>query len=142
MKYILLTLLFVSPFVVSAEIYKCEQVDGKLGFSDKPCLKGAAEERITVKVNKSDWVSRLRNEKSSSIKITDVLRKDGDVSIKYEFKNKSDSNGFLRLAKNVSNMPVVLMKYLEPKESVLGRAEIKASNKTNPLFDKLKRAKN
>jgi hypothetical protein len=87
-------------------------------------------------------VSRLRNEKSSSIKITDVLRKDGDVSIKYEFKNKSDSNGFLRLAKNVSNMPVVLMKYLEPKESVLGRAEIKASNKTNPLFDKLKRAKN
>ncbi|RXE87694.1 hypothetical protein [Pseudoalteromonas sp. A757] len=140
MKHIFPTLLLLFPFLVSAEIYKCIQPDGKLGFYDKPCTAGVAEERITLKSKSIDWVSRLRSEKSSSIQIIDVLRKDGDVTIKYEFTTKSASNEFVRLANNVSNMPVVLMKYIKPKEGNLGRAEIKASNKPNSLFDKMKRA--
>ena len=140
MKHILPTLLLLFPFLVSSEIYKCKQPDEKLGFSDKPCTAGAAEETITLESKSVDWVSRLRSEKSSSIQIIDVLRKDGDVTIKYKFTTKSASNEFVRLANNVSNMPVVLMKYIKPKEGNLGRAEIKASNKPNPLFDKMKRA--
>ena len=38
-------------------------------------------------------------------------------------------------------MPVVLMKYLEPKGNDLGQADIIASNKLNPLLGKLKLAK-
>ncbi|BBM00258.1 hypothetical protein GL2_03320 [Microbulbifer sp. GL-2] len=116
------------------------QPDGKLGFSDKPCADGAIQEKITIKSNSVDWVSRLRSEKPTSIQIIDVLREDGDVTIKYEFTTKPASNEFIKLANNVSNMPVVLMKYVEPKGNTLGHAEIKASNKPNPLFNKLKHA--
>jgi len=140
MKYIFPTLLLIFPLVVSAEIYKCKQPDGKLGFSDKPCADGAIQEKITIKSKSVDWVSRLRSEKPISIKIIDVLGEDGDVTIKYEFTTKPASNEFIRLANNIRNMPVVLMKYIDPKGNALGHAEIKASNKPNPLFGKLKRA--
>jgi len=141
MKYIFIVLLFASPLVVSADIYKCKQVDGKIGFSDKPCPKTSSEEKITYKRPGQDWVSHLRKEISSSIKITEVIRKNGEVTIRYAFETKSDSNNFVKLANNVSSMPVVLMKYLEPKGNDLGQAEIIASNKPNPLLDKLKHAK-
>jgi len=141
MKYIFSIFLFLFPLFVSAEIYKCKQPDGKLSFSDKPCAKEAIEERITPKSTKEDWVSRLRSKMSSSIQIIDVFRKDGDITIEYEFSSKSDSNEFLRLANDVSNTPVVLMKYLEPKGGALGRAKIKVSNKPNNIFNKLTRAR-
>ena len=70
-----------------------------------------------------------------------MFRKDGDITIEYEFSSKSDSNEFLRLANDVSNTPVVLMKYLEPKGGALGRAKIKVSNKPNNIFNKLTRAR-
>ena len=38
-------------------------------------------------------------------------------------------------------MPVALMKYIAPDSQNLGRAELKASNKPNPLFDELMKAK-
>ncbi len=140
MKYIFSLLLFLFPLFVSAQIYKCKQPDGKLMFSDRPCSKEDIEEKITPKSTTTDWVSRLQSEMTSSIQIIDVLRKDGDVTIEYEFSSKLLSDEFLRLANDVSNMPVVLMKYISPKEGAPGRAQIKASNKPNPLFDKLKHA--
>lgn len=142
MKYMLIAVLLISPVSISAEVYKCKQVGGKLSFSDRPCPKNADEEKIVVENKNGDWVDRLRQEKSSVIKIIDVQRKDGDVTIKYEFITKSGSNEFIRLAGNLSDMRVMLMRYIEPNENGPGRAEIKASNKPNPLFDKLNGAKN
>lgn len=84
-------------------------------------------------------MGRLRKEKSSNIKITDIRREDGDVIITYEFKTLSDSNDFLRLANDLSDIRVVLMKYIEPKNGEFGRGEIKASSKPNPLLDRQKR---
>jgi hypothetical protein len=140
MKYIVLALLFVSPLVIAGEIYKCKKPDGKLGFSDKPCPDDVMEERITLKQQKADWLRRLRTEKPSYIDITEIFQKDADVSIKYEFKTNSDSNSFIRLANQLSKMPVVLIKYTNPKGGQRGRAEIMASTKPNPLFEKIKSA--
>lgn len=141
MKNILLMLLLVFPAFASAQIYKCKHSDGKVGFSDKPCSANAIQEQVENNSKETDWVSRLQTEKPTSIVIIDVLRQDGDVIIKYEFESKSESNSFLKLANEVSNMPVVLMKYVAPQSGTLGRAELKASNKPNPLFDELSKAK-
>jgi Domain of unknown function (DUF4124) len=141
MKFLLLIALLILPILASAQIYKCIQADGKVGFSDKPCSKNVIQERVEEKPKKTDWVSRLQEEKPASIIIIDVLRQDDDVIIKYEFKTKSESNEFLKLANKVSNMPIVLMKYIAPESGSLGRAEIKASNKPNPLFEELGKSK-
>ena len=141
MKYIFISLFLLSPLVVSGEVYKCTQSGGKVGFSDMPCLKSDSEERITMDTKKTDWVSRLRLEKPSSIKIINVIRNDSGVTIKYEFNRKQDSNSFVRLVKNLSEMPVILVKYVESKGGALGRGQIKASKAPTPLFGKLKRGK-
>lgn len=142
MKYLIFLSLFIPLIASSSEIYKCKLENGSFIFSDKPCPGNSAEEKITSENGNDDWIARLSDEKSSSINITEVIRIDGDVTIKYEFITKSDSNDFLKLANSVSNIPVVLMKYIAPKENVLGRAEIKLSQKPNPLFDKILESKN
>ena len=141
MKFLMLIALLLFPILASAQIYKCTQTDGKVKFSDKPCSKSVIQEQLEEKPQKADWVSRLQEVKPESIVITNVLRQDGDVIIKYEFKTKSESNEFLKLANKISNMPVALMKYIAPDSQNLGRAELKASNKPNPLFDELMKAK-
>ncbi len=138
MKNIFSIVLLIFPIFASAQIYKCKQSDGKVLFSDKPCSKNAIQEQVEEKSKKTDWVSRLQAEKPASIIIIDVLHQGDDVIIKYKFKTKSGSNEFLKLAKKVSNMPVVLMKYIAPESGSLGRAELIASNKPNLLFDELK----
>ncbi len=142
MKSIFLILLLISPLVISGEIYKCKNTNGQLGFSDKPCNEDATQERVILSTSKTDWIGRLKSEKSSSINITDILHNNGDYFIKYEFSSKPDSNNFIRLANKLSGMNTSLINFIEPKEIVLGRAEIKVSNKSNSLLDKLNRAKN
>lgn len=141
MKFLISITLLCFPIFASAQIYKCTQSNGKVAFSDKPCPKTVTQEKIEGKQKKSDWVSRLQAEKPASITIIDVLRQDGDVIIKYEFKTKQESNDFLKLATKVSDTPVVLLKYLAPDEGRLGRAELKASNKPNSLFDNMEKAR-
>jgi hypothetical protein len=137
MKYkcFITVLLFLSS-VVSAEIYKCQKPNGRLAFSDKPCPTESTQETINIK--KKSWESRLESQKSPSINIIDLISKEGETTIKYEFRTIANSTAFLRQANRLSNMPVVLMKIIKPKAGVLGRAEIKASNKPNPFFDQLK----
>lgn len=137
MKYTLLMLLLIFPIVSTAEIYKCKQSNGKVGFSDNPCPKGVVSEQVDIKSKKSDWVDRLQAGKSASITILDVIHNDGDVTIKYTFKTKSDSNEFLRFANEVSGIQIVLMKYIAPDSGRIGRAELLVSSKPNPLFKKL-----
>jgi len=136
-KCFITILLFVSS-VASAEIYKCQSPSGKLAFSDKPCPIESTQE--TIEIKRKSWTSRLESQKSQSINITDIVSKDGETTIKYEFRSIADSTAFLKQANRLSNMPVVLMKIIKPKAGALGRAEIKASNKPNSLFDQLKKS--
>jgi len=137
MKYIFLILSLVSDNAYS-EIYKCEGKNGSISFSDSPCPQELAQEVIETK--KTDWVSELKVKKSGLIKIKEIVKEDGDITISYNFKSQSDSQQFMKLAQKLSNMPVVLMKIIMPKGKSMGMAEIKASNKPNPLFDKFKNA--
>lgn len=57
MKYALSIILLIFSVSVSAEIFKCKEKDGKLRFSDKPCTKGATQEKLEVKSKETDWVS-------------------------------------------------------------------------------------
>ena len=86
----MLIALLLFPILASAQIYKCTQTDGKVKLSDKPCSKSVIQEQLEEKPQKADWVSRLQEVKPESIVITNVLRQDGDVIIKYEFKTKSE----------------------------------------------------
>jgi len=135
-KYIFMVLWFFSP-AASAEIYKCQSSNGKLTFSDKPCPSESSQETISLK--EEAWTTRLKRQKPPSINIVDIISKDGETTIKYKFKTIADSTAFLRQTGKLSNMPVVLLKILQPKGESMGRAEIKASNKPNPLIDKLKK---
>lgn len=130
-------LLFISS-VTSAEIYRCHSPNGKLAFSDKPCPIESSQE--TIKIEKISWERRLENQKPPSINIIEISSIDGETTIKYEFRTISDSTDFLRQANRLSNMPVVLLKVIKPKLGALGRAEIKASNKPNPVFDQMKKS--
>lgn len=141
MQFFIFITLLISPIVASAQIYKCTQSDGKVGFSDKPCSKNVIQEQTEEQPKKTDWINRLQAEKPASIVIIDVLRQDGDVIIKYGFKTNSESHEFLKLANKLSNMPVVLMKYIAPASGNLGSAELKASNKPNTLFEGVKKQK-
>lgn len=141
MKSIFIVLLLISPIVISGEIYKCVNPDGQLGFSDKPCNKDATQERVVLSSGKIDWVSRLKSEKSSAINITDIVQNNDEYFIKFEFSSKSDTSDFVRLANNLSGMNTSLINFIMPTDLALGKAEIKISNKSNPLLDKLVRAK-
>ena len=134
-KYLFMVLWFL-PFAVSAEIYKCQSSSGELAFSDRPCPPESLQEIVSSK--EEAWTTRLIRQKPPSINILDIATEDGETIIKYEFRTTSDSRNFLRQAGKLSNMPVVLLKILQPKDGSMGKAEIKASNKPNPLFDKLK----
>ena len=136
LKYVFLTIFFISS-VASGEVYKCTGSNGKLSFSDKPCPKEESEETITSNPKKNDWVTDLQNKKPSSIQITDVVRDNDNVIIKFKFQSIPDSSRFLRLAGTLSGMNVTLIKINRPKKSSLGHAEIKASKKSNLLFSKL-----
>ncbi len=133
-KYILLSLSFVSP-LAAGEIYKCQSLDGKLSFSNSPC-QIEAQEKI-VKFEKTDWITRLKRKGLSRIQIVEVTTKDGDTTIKYNFKSIPDSARFMKLANDLSHMPVVLMKIIMPEGKTPGRAEILASKKPNSVLDML-----
>ena len=50
MRSLLLCLLLTGlPLTVSAQLYKCTQPDGKVGFQDKPCQGGSTGEQIEVR---------------------------------------------------------------------------------------------
>lgn len=136
-KCFIAVLLFLSS-VASGEIYKCQNLDGKLSFSDKPCPTESSQETISIK--KKSWEYRLESQKPPSINIIDIISKDGETTIKYEFETIADSTAFLRQTNKLSNMPVVLLKIIKPTKGTVGRAEIKASNKPNPLLDQLKKS--
>lgn len=141
MKLFATIALLAFPIFASAQIYKCTQPDGKIGYSDKPCPKNALQESLEEKSKNTDWLSRLQAEKPASIVILDVLRKEDEVIIKYGFKSAADSNEFLKLANRVSHTPVTLSKYIKPESGALGRAELKVSDKPD-LFTKRIKNKN
>lgn len=45
MNYIFLILCFISPLAIG-DIYKCQDQEGKLSFSDRPCSNEAMDQRI------------------------------------------------------------------------------------------------
>jgi len=45
--------------LASAELYKCQTQDGRLGFSDRPCPTGSKEETVIVKKDKTGKTSIL-----------------------------------------------------------------------------------
>jgi len=136
LKCVVLTIFFISS-VASGEVYKCTGSNGNVSFSDKACPKEESEETITLNSKKNDWVTNLQSKKPSSIQITDVVRDNDNIIIKFKFKSIPDSSRFLRLASTLSGMNVVLIKIIKPKKSSLGHAEIKVSKKSSLLFSKL-----
>ncbi|MFO1368291.1 MAG: DUF4124 domain-containing protein [Marinagarivorans sp.] len=132
MRYFLFALMSL-PCFAFAQVYKCIHTNGKVAFSDKPCPNNTAQSQIKEKTEKADWVSRLLTEKSSAIIIIDVIRKNDEVSILYKFKTQQESNEFLQLANKLSNIPVVLLKYIAPTTQAPGSAELKASKKIKDL---------
>ena len=64
------------------------------------------------KQKNSNWISQLKAQKTSSITITDIVKKDGDTIIKYIFLTREDSNSFIRLVNKLSKTNVGLSKYL------------------------------
>ncbi|MDO6569087.1 DUF4124 domain-containing protein [Alteromonas sp. 1_MG-2023] len=132
MKYnLLIILLTCSISGYASEIYKCKDSDGKLAFSDSPCPTKSSQEVLNIE--KKSWESRLQSLKPSSINIIEIDSEEGETTIKYEFKTIADSNAFLKQVRNLSKMPVALMKLVQPKAGGAGRGEIKASNKLKPL---------
>jgi len=143
-SYIFTALCFFSS-LASAELYKCQTQDGRLGFSDRPCPTGSKEETVIVKkdsIKQDSWINRLKTQKSPLIDIIDIVSKGDETTIKYRFKKTSYSTDFLKLTGKLSSMSVTLMKIKKPKSEAMWRAEIIVSNKRNPLFDKLKKKTN
>lgn len=138
MKYVFLIIFVLFSNFAFSQVYKCTLQDGTLSFSDKPCQAGQNQQEIFEKQQNSNWISQLKAQKTSSITITDIVKKDGDTIIKYTFQTREDSNSFIRLVNKLSKTNVGLSKYVQPKNSGVGNAEVKVTNKPNPLFDNLK----
>lgn len=137
MRYVLLIIFVLFSNFAFSQVYKCTIQGGTLSFSDKPCQAGQNQQKIFEKQQNSNWISQLKVQTTFSITITDIVKKDGDTIIKYTFLTREDSNNFIRLVNKLSKTNVVLSKHVQPKNSKVGNAEVKVTNKPNPLFDNL-----
>ena len=133
--YILILLIFINQ--AHAEIYKCEEPNGKISYSDKACPQTSNKEVISYK--KHDWTVLLKAKASSNIEITKVKIKAEETIVNYKYSKNQDSNEFIKLTREISNQNVTLLKILPSTLNEMGSAEILVSNKENKLFSKLEK---
>lgn len=135
MKYLFILGLLL-PVAANCEIYKCQDQNGKVLFSDLPCENQYEVVEMIKDTGRRDesWQAGLKNQKASSVEIIKLVEKGEDTVITYTFASQSDSTNFMKLATKLSQMSVSLMKVIQPKGDTLGQAVINVSSKHNSIF--------
>lgn len=132
MKHCALLICILSP-LASAQIYKCVEANGQLGFSDKPC-SSTAKQQIIVK-KPVGWLARLKQDKSSMIEFINVERVDDATIIDVYYETTNDMSEFMRLVAKLSEMSVLMQKITGPSNGQRATATIKVSPQSPSLFD-------
>jgi hypothetical protein len=138
-KPMMVCVLLVSSNAFATEVFKCVQSDGKNVFSDKPCPKGAEEEKVTYK--DLPWDQALIASKPDDVKVIDVKTTDGDTLITYQFFSNADASRFMRLAHDLSKQNINLLKIKAPINGQRGEAVIQVTKKETNVFKEMDKKK-
>ena len=124
--------MMLSLNISASEIYQCKSPEGKVKYSEKPCVKGESQDRRDFK--DIPWTTKLDANKPAGTKIIEITDADEDKIIKYACYTKIELNEFIRLAHKLSGMNVNLLKYKASKNGSLGEAVIQVTSKEDNLF--------
>jgi hypothetical protein len=96
MKYLFI-LCSLLPIVVHSEIYKCQNNDENVLFSDFPCTNNYKVIQVINNTEEIDtnWQTELINKDIPSIEILEVVETEGETAITYSFIAKSDYTNFM-----------------------------------------------
>lgn len=130
---IFICFILLSLSVFASEVYRCENTEGKIKYSDKRCSNGESQERLGFK--DIHWTKALDANKPTGTKIIEITNSADDTIVKYAFSTRSELNAFMTSAHKLSGLNVNLLKYKAPSNGIFGEAVMQITSKENKLFN-------
>ena len=123
--FILIALYSIAQPAISG-IYKCIDRNGKTTYLDSECPNNS-HNKIIIKPDEA-WVKTLKANKNLGVTIKSVKAHEEKTLITYTYKNRDDSNIFIKHIHEISKLNVVLIKNKYQTKNKLYTSTVSVSN--------------